>query len=85
MEILKTYKYVITKGRRVVVFSPSIEHVCFKELPSGIRSAGFVDIYKDGDGIKFKCYGESRSLGGIKSLGEKDDLLFKISGKINAW
>jgi hypothetical protein len=78
---MKTYKYVITNGREVVMFSLSIEHSTFRDLPGGIRSAGFVDVYETCEEGMFSCYGESLSLGGIKSRGMADERIFEISGK----
>jgi hypothetical protein len=78
---VKTYKYVTTNNREVVMFSPSIEHSTFRDLPGGIRSAGFVIVDSCKGDLMFSCYGESLSLGGIKSRGKADEHLFEISGK----
>jgi hypothetical protein len=41
-----------------------------------LTSAGFVDIWHDENGIRFRCYGLSTSLG-LKANVKKDTMVFE--------
>lgn len=81
MRTLKRMKYVVTDRREPIMFSMSLEHSTFKDLAP--RSAGFVDVCADDRGnIVYKCFGESLSLGGLKSMGDRDERLFNAMGRV---
>ena len=78
---MKSLKYVVTRKREVIQFPKSVEHSTFKDLQP--VSAGFVSITVSLSGdMQFKCYGESLSLGGLKSRGDSDERLFELSGEV---
>jgi hypothetical protein len=70
---MRTLKYVIKK-REAITFPKSIEHDTFRYMP--LTSAGFVDIWHDENGIRFRCYGLSTSLG-LKANVKKDTMVFE--------
>lgn len=70
-------KYIIVERVLPIVFNSSIEHAD-EAANREVKSAGFCNIYTDESGeIQVKCWGESTSLGGLKSRPEIDAKLIK--------
>lgn len=76
-----TAKYVVVNGN-VIVFSAVINH---SDMVDGqdVTSAGFVSfrVFKDEDDfdvVEPHCYGESLTLGGLKSNPEEDQIKIRL-------
>lgn len=66
-------KYIITKDKDIIIFSPGLSHADFEEF-NPVR-AGFIAIGVDENGSPtFDCFGESVSLK-LKSSPEKDNVI----------
>ena len=77
-----TAKYVVINGS-VIVFSAAINHSDMVGHGENVTSAGFVSfrVIKDVDDfdvVEPHCYGESISLGGIKSNPEEDQRKIRL-------
>jgi hypothetical protein len=71
-------KYVVLNGS-VIIFSDAINHSDMIGYRQDATSAGFVSfrVFKDEDDfdvVEPHCYGESVSLGGLKSNPEEDQI-----------
>lgn len=67
-------KYVITKQRDILLFSEWINHSSV-HMAINVKSAGFVDLQILGGKVEARCFGESVSLGFIKSNPVEDNKL----------
>ena len=77
-----TAKYVVVNGN-VIVFSATINHSDMVGYRKDATSAGFVSfrVFKDEDNfdvVEPHCYGESLTLGGLKSNPEEDQIKIRL-------
>lgn len=69
-------KYIVVDRVKPVIFNAAIQHVD-EAAGRNITSAGFCKVSIEGKEIKITCWGESDSLGGIKSRPGIDSKLIK--------